>query len=272
MELKNKVVVVTGGGNGIGREVVLGLIARGSRVAAVDLSEAGLEGTAELAAAGEQLTTHVVNISDRAAVLALPEQVAALHGPVDGLINVAGIIHDFKPVNELTFEDIERVMNVNFWGTVNTVKAFLPGLLQRPAAAIVNVSSMGAYGPVPGQTAYGASKAAVRLLTEGLQAELMDTRVQVTVVHPGGIATSITDNSGAAMPKSMQSMDHKRRAELEAKLTRPEEAARQIIEAVEKNRPRVRIGNDAKVLDRMIRLMPSRGIGIIKKNMEKMLG
>ena len=86
MELNNKVLAVTGGGNGIGREVVLGLIARGSRVAALDLSEAGLEGTAKLATAGEQLTTHVVNITDRTAVLALPEQIAAVHGPVDGLI------------------------------------------------------------------------------------------------------------------------------------------------------------------------------------------
>ena len=157
MELENKVIVVTGGGNGIGREVVLGLLARGSRVAALDLSEAGLKETAELARAGQRLTTHVVDITDRAAVLALPEPIAAAHGQVDGLINVAGIIHDFKPVNELAFEDIERVMNVNFWGTVNTVKAFLPGFLERPVAAIVNVSSMGAYGPVPGQTAYGRS-------------------------------------------------------------------------------------------------------------------
>ncbi|MBA2953831.1 SDR family NAD(P)-dependent oxidoreductase [Nocardioides sp. MAH-18] len=272
MELENKVIVVTGGGNGIGREVVLALLARGSRVAALDLSETGLAETADLAGAGDRLTIHVVNITDRQIVLALPEQIAAAHGQVDALINVAGIIHDFKPVNDLAFEDIERVMNVNFWGTVNTVKAFLPGLLQRPAAAIVNVSSMGAYGPVPGQTAYGASKAAVRLLTEGLYAELMETRVQVTVVHPGGIATSITDNSGAAMPEGVENMDDKRRTELEAKLTSPQEAARQIIEAVEKNRPRVRIGTDAKMLDRLIRLMPSRGIGIIRKNMEKMLG
>ncbi|KQW43925.1 short-chain dehydrogenase [Nocardioides sp. Root1257] len=272
MQLESKIFVVTGGGNGIGREVVRGLLARGSRVAALDLSEAGLQETAELAGAGDRLTTHVVDITDRAAVLALPQQVVAVHEEVDGLVNVAGIIHDFKPVNELSFEAIERVMDVNFWGTVNTVKAFLPLLLERPAAAIVNVSSMGAYGPVPGQTAYGASKAAVRLLTEGLYAELMDTAVQVTVVHPGGIATSITDNSGAAMPEGVENMDDRRRAELEAKLTSPQEAARQIIEAIEKNRPRVRIGNDAKMLDRMIRLMPSRGIGIIKKNMEKMLG
>ena len=74
------------------------------------------------------------------------------------------------------------------------------------------------------------------------------------------------------MPKSMQSIDEERRAESRPSATRPEDAARQIIEAIEKNHPRVRIGNDAKMLDRMIRLMPSRGIGIIKKNMEKMLG
>ncbi|MCC6854494.1 MAG: SDR family NAD(P)-dependent oxidoreductase, partial [Microbacteriaceae bacterium] len=160
MEITGKVFVVTGGGNGMGREVVLGLIKRGARVAAVDLNEAGLAETAQLANAPEgHLTTHPLNVTDRKAVLALPAAVVKAHGQVDGLLNVAGIIQPFVKIKDLDFEVIERVMNVNFWGVVNTSKAFLPLLLERPSAALLNVSSMGGFLPVPGQAAYGASKA-----------------------------------------------------------------------------------------------------------------
>ena len=187
MNITGKVFVVTGGGNGIGREVVLALLAKGARVAALDLRAEGLESAAALAGVGERLSTHVIDITDRAAVEKLPETVTAAHGAVDGLVNVAGIIHQFKPISELTFAEIEKVMNVNFWGTVNTVKTFLPALLARPEASIVDVSSMGALVPFPGQSAYGASKAAVKLFTEGLYAELRGTGVAVTVVFPGAV-------------------------------------------------------------------------------------
>jgi len=154
---------VTGGGNGIGREVVLELLRREARVAAVDLSADGLAETARLARAGDRLSTHVANVADRAPVEALPDAVLAAHGRVDGLLNVAGIIHPFQRTGELPIETLERVMQVNFWGVVHTVTAFLPLLKARPAAALLNVSSMGALAPVPGQSAYGASKAALKL-------------------------------------------------------------------------------------------------------------
>lgn len=168
MQIENKVFVVTGGGNGMGREVALQLITRGARVALVDLNQAGLDETAVLAGAGDRLTTHAVNVSDRKAVLALPAAVKAAHGQVDGLLDVAGIIQPFVKIAELDFDVIERVMNVNFWGVVNMSKAFLPDLLARPESGFLNVSSMGAFLPVPGQAAYGASKAAVKLFTEAL--------------------------------------------------------------------------------------------------------
>ena len=199
------------------------------------------------------LTTHALDITDRAAVLALPEAVLTAHGQVDGLVNVAGIIHDFLPIQDLPFEAIERVMDVNFWGTVHMVKAFLPTLLERPEAAIVDVSSMGAYGPVPGQSAYGASKAAVRLFTEGLYAELLETSVQVTIVHPGAIATNITDNSGAQPPPGTEEMSEERRARLMAGLTAPQDAAEQIIRGIERGTPWVLIGRDARMLDALVR-------------------
>lgn len=268
MDVKDKVFVVTGGGNGMGREVVLGLLERGARVAAVDLREDALAGTVQLAAAGQgRLTTHALDVTDRTAVLALPDAVVAAHGQVDGLLNVAGIIQKFVKIQELGFEDIERVMNVNFWGVVNTTKAFLPHLMERPASAVLNVSSMGGFLPVPGQAAYGASKAAVKLFTEALYAETRGTSLAVTVVFPGGVGTNITANSGVEIP-NMAEME----AGKERKTVSPADAGRQIIEGLEKGAFRVRIGGDAKFMDRFARLSPRRATELIANQMKSLLG
>lgn len=268
MQIQGKVFIVTGGGNGIGREVVLGLLAGGARVAAVDLRADGLAETSRLAgAAGDRLSVHPLDVTDRDGVAALPAAVVAHHGSVDGLVNVAGIIQRFVPFAELDYPDIEKVMGVNFWGVVNTVKAFLPHLVGRPEACIVNVSSMGAFAPVPGQTVYGASKAAVKLLTEGLYAELRGSRVAVTVVFPGGVATNISGNSGAAIP-GMEA----RAAEAASSLTSATEAARQIIEGgIQKGRYRVVIGKDARSLDRLTRLAPQRATDLVARKMASLL-
>src|SRR5574338_960551 len=200
MKVQNKVIVVTGGGNGMGREIVLNLLARGARVAAVDINEAALQETVKLADNWkENLATFVLNIADPDAVKALPTKVIERFGAVDGLINNAGIIQPFVRLNDLKFEAIDRVLDVNFYGTLYMIKAFLPYLLQRPVGHVVNVSSMGGFLPVPGQTIYGASKAAVKLLTEGLYAELLNTNVRVTLVYPGAIGTNIAANSGVAI-------------------------------------------------------------------------
>lgn len=262
MNLQGKVFVVTGGGAGIGRATTLELLSRGARVAAVDLSNEGLAETAELAGSGAALSLHPLNITDREAVLGLPAAVEEIHGHADGLINIAGIIQPFVHVKDLGFDQIERVMNVNFWGTVNMVKAFLPILVTRPTARLINVSSMGALLPVPGQTAYGASKAAVRLFTEGLYAELQDTTVSVTEVFPGAIGTDITKNSGVERSGSVTDEDKA------AKTTSPEEAARQIVAAAETGRFRVNIGKDAKLFDRLSRLIPQRAIRMIAQRMK----
>ena len=261
MQIKDNVFVVTGGGNGIGREVVLGLLSRGGRVAAVDLRPDSLDDTARLAGVGDRLSTHTIDITDRVAVAALPAAVLAAHGQVDGLLNVAGIIQQFVPFAELSFEEIERVLSVNLWGVLHTTKTFLPVLLERPAACVVNVSSMGGLAPVPGQTVYGASKAAVKLLTEGLYAELMDTDVAVTTVFPGGVGTGIADNSGAAIPGVDPDSD------LAANLTSPADAGRQIVEGVEKGSYRVVIGRDARMIDLLTRLVPRRATELVAKKM-----
>ena len=133
MKVTGKTIAVTGGGNGIGRELVLNLLARGARVAALDLSEAGLKETVDLAGdAADRLSTHVLDIADRKAVEALPEAIIAVHGQVDGVINCAGIIQPFVRLNDLGYDDVERVMNVNFWGLLYVTKTFLPHLLERP--------------------------------------------------------------------------------------------------------------------------------------------
>ena len=198
MDVKSKVFVVTGGGNGIGRELVMLLLQKGARVAAVDISEKALQETVNLAGSQkDRLSTHVVNITDRAAVEALPAAVIAAHQAVDGLINCAGIIQKFVKFKELDYAEIDRVIDVNLYGTLFMTKVFLPYLMARPEANITNVSSMGGFLPVPGQLLYGASKAAVKLFTEGLNSEMAGTNVHVTIVFPGAIATNIAQNSGA---------------------------------------------------------------------------
>jgi short-subunit dehydrogenase len=268
MNVQGKTIVLTGGGSGMGREMTLLLLKKGARVAIVDINESTLKETAELAGDHQgRLTTHVLNITDKEAVAALPEAVIKAHGAVDGLINNAGIIQPFVKINDLAMKDIERVFNVNFWGVVNMTKAFLPHLLKRPEAHIVNTSSMGGFLPVPGQSAYGASKAAVKLFTEGLRSELLSTNVHVTVVFPGAIATNISTNSGITAIPSASSADQSK-----FKTTSAPDAARIIIEGMEKNKYRILVGSDAKLMDRLCRLMPDRAAKIIYSQMRSLLG
>ncbi len=203
----------------------------------------------------------------RYAVSALPAAVISQHGAVDGLLNVAGIIQKFLPFTELDASDIERVLSVNFWGVVTTTRAFLPHLLQRPQAALVNVASMGAFIPVPGQTVYGASKAAVKLLTEGLHAELLATPVRVTVVFPGAVATSITENSGVQAPAVAGANDNASNA----KVLPPDKAADLIIKGMEKGAYRVLVGRDARMMDLFTRLVPERAMTMIATKMAGLL-
>ncbi len=264
MRVQNKVIVVTGGGNGIGREMVLNLVARGASVAAVDIDNHGLEETAELSGDGrERLSTHIVDVTEREAVEALPEQVISRHGAVDGLINNAGIIQPFVRLRDLQYEAIVRVVDVNFYGTLYMTKAFLPLLLSRPEAHITNISSMGGFLPVPGQTIYGASKAAVKLLTEGLRSELMDTNVTVTVVFPGAVATNIAAHSGVTIEQESESQSFK--------VMSPQEAAQIIIDGIERDRYRILVGSDVTFMDRIYRLSPQRAAKLIYSRMRSLL-
>lgn len=265
MRVNDKVIVVTGAGNGVGRAVTLEALRRGARVAAVDISGAGLEETASLAEAGDRLSTHVVDITDAAAVAALPATVIERFGAVDGLIHLAAIIQPFEPVKDLDDATIERVIDVNWWGTLRLDRAFLPVLLERPEAHLVNTSSMGGFVPVPGQTIYGASKAAVKFLTEGLHAECRGTRVRVTVVIPGGMATNMPANSGVSI-----AVDPEEAAKLAKNLTTAEDAAMRILDGMAKNAYRVLIGRDARMTDLFYRVNPSGAAALIARQMRSL--
>ena len=268
MQVQDKTYVVTGAGGGIGGEVVATLVSRGARVAAIDLRQEALDAMkAKNEQYADKISLHAVNISDRASVLALPEQAIAAHGAVDGVINCAGIIQPFVKVNDLDFDAIERVMNVNFYGTLNMIKAFLPKLLERPEASLVNVSSMGGFLPVPGQSVYGASKAAVKLLTEALYAELLETNVHVSVVFPGATNTNITGNSNVTTPGAGDAKTDK----MASKTLSPTEAAHIIVDGMVKQKPQIFTGSDSKLMNKLYRLNPVSATKLIAKQMKSLL-
>lgn len=262
MKIANHVFVVTGAGNGMGRQVTLGLLAKGARVAALDISETALAETLHMAGAGDSASAHIIDVTDRDAVDELVRDVLAAHGHVDALVNIAGIIHRFVPATELTAAETARVVNVNFWGTVNTSLAFLPTLRQRPEAALVNMSSLSALVPFAGQTIYGASKGAVKQFTEGLYQELIDTNVQVSAIFPGNISTNISGNSGVKM---IDAGGRKVRA------TTPEDAGAQIVNGIERGRFRILVGSDARLLDRLVRVAPRWTTRLIARQMKSVL-
>jgi short-subunit dehydrogenase len=267
MKVSNKVIVVTGAGSGMGRELALELARRGAKVAAVDMRKESLAETAKLVKElGGEISTHALDITDSQAVTLLPAKITKALGETDGLINNAGIIQPFVKINDLDFSAAERVMNVNFYGPLRMVKAFLPGLLTRPEAHILNVSSMGAYAPVPGQSIYGASKAALKLMTEGLRSELLGTSVGVTIVFPGATATNIAANSGMAVPAAGSDEANK------FPQTPADVAAKKMIDAMESNTPRITTGNDAKTMDILTRINPVWAAGVIYKQMKSLLG
>lgn len=271
MNVAQKVIVVTGAGNGMGRETTLELLRRGAIVAAVDMSQTALDETVKLAAVDStRISTHVVDVTDLSQVQALPAAVTAIHGHVDGLINVAGIIHKFRRVNDLTYDEIHKVINVNYFGVVHMVKEFLPLLLQRPQAQILNVSSMGGYLPVPGQTIYCSSKAAVKLFTEGLRAELTGTSVGVNVLFPGAVATNISVNSGAMSASDAAKMAQQPSSSA-MKTTPADVAGKIIVGAFEGNPFHSFVGSDAKLMYWLSRLMPEGAANMIQKQMAALL-
>ena len=257
-DLKGKIVVITGAGSGIGRSLALGFAGRGARLALADLNTGALEETAAhcRAQAGE-VRTYPLDVSDRESVYAFADAVRADFEGADVVINNAGVALS-ETVENMAYDDFEWVMNINFWGVVYGTKAFLPLLRQAPEAYIVNISSVFGLIGVPTQAAYNASKFAVRGFTEALRQELAGSTVRAICVHPGGIKTNIARN--ARFYKSVDgSLDRDSAVADFDKIARTtaDEAANVIIDAVRHDRRRVLIGNDARLIDWMQRLLPS---------------
>ena len=252
-----KVAVVTGAGSGIGQALAIELGRSGAAVAISDVDTEGLAVTEErLKAIGAQVKADRLDVTEREAFLLYADAVKDHFGKVNQIYNNAGIAY-VGDVEVTPFKDIERVMDVDFWGVVNGTKAFLPHLIASGDGHVVNVSSLFGIFSVPGQAAYNSAKFAVRGFTEALRQEMKTNGhpVEVTTVHPGGIKTAIMRNSTAA-----EGIDTKSLTEFfDKKLTRttPERAAKINLEAVRKKNARVLVGADAKVLDVIVRLTGS---------------
>ena len=252
--IDGKVALVTGAGAGIGRATALALAAAGARVAVADLDAVAAKDTAEtIARAGGTVTTHQVDVTSEAGVGELIEAVLAEHGALDIMVNNAGIAAEPTRLVDVPLDHIRRVMDVNFWGMVHGSRCALPHLLTRPEASLVNVSSNAGLFAYSRNTAYSASKFAIRGFTEALRMELSRTPVRVTVVFPGFTKTNLMGNSPL--------MDAERRRGLQAVVDAnwgrpPAAVAQAIVGGIRKGKPRVITGPDTVVLDALARLFP----------------
>jgi len=257
--LDGKVVVITGAGSGIGRALAVQAADQGAVLALTDWDEVGLVETAQLVQTrtSREVRTDKLDVRDRQAFHDYATSVRQELGRVNVIVNNAGVaLHgNFE---EVSYEDFEWVMDVDFWGVVQGTKAFLPYLIESGDGHVVNISSLFGLLGMPGQTAYNAAKFAVRGFTESLREEMLVARhpVQVTCVHPGGIKTAIARNARATASHDQAGVAKHFDTKL-ARLT-PERAAEIILAGVLSNQPRVVVGMDAKVLDLFVRLVGAR--------------
>ena len=256
MSLEGRTAVITGAAGGIGRAIAVSLARRGCHLALADVDEAGMAGTEELVRAyGVRVTRHALDVANRVAVAGFPARVAAAHRSIDLLINNAGVAvgGTFEQVSE---EDFEWLFEINFWGVVRMTRAFLPALRASGDSRVVNLSSVFGMVAPPEQVAYAASKFAVRGFSEALRHELEGSGVGVTVVHPAGVATSIAEK--ARVPAGVSAEEVERRRELFKKLLTlpPEVAGEAIVRGIERRKPRVLVGSEARVISAIARAFP----------------
>lgn len=256
--LKDGVAAITGAGSGIGAALAVELARRGMHLALADRNSAGLEATAEKARkAGTKVSTHVFDVTDRAVVAAWPQAVLAEHGRVTVLVNNAGVAvgGTFQQVDAA---DFDTLMEINFAAPVRLTRAFLPVLAREPAAQIVNVSSVFGIIAPPGQTAYCASKFALRGFSESLRHELAmaGSPVGVTIVHPGGVRTAIASTAKIPRGATAEQIAQQEAAWKQMLVLPPEEAARTIANAIAQRAPRVLVGKDAEQAAFLQRVMP----------------
>ena len=256
-----KVAAITGSGSGIGQATAIALAKEGCHLAISDISRESLDNTIELLAGYPvNISTHVVDVSDREAVYKYAEDTVATHGKVNLIMNNAGVGLG-ETVDNMSYENFEWLMNINFWGVIYGTKAFLPHLKQAGEGHIINISSVFGIISVPTQSAYNAAKFAVRGFTESLREELdiAGDAVSATCVHPGGVKTNIARNSRMGDMGSMSIGDKEDVANMFEKIamTTPETAAKTILKGVRKNQRRILVGGDAIMLDTTQRLIPT---------------
>jgi short-subunit dehydrogenase len=273
---KDKVAAITGASSGMGRTLAIELARRGCHLALSDVNEAELAKTAQLAGQhGVRVTIAKVDVANREAMFAWADQARKDHGKVNLIFNNAGVALTV-PLEHVKISDFEWIMGINFWGVVHGTQAFLPHLKASGEGHVINTSSLFGLISIPTQGTYNASKFAVRGFTEALRMELEmeNVGVSATCVHPGGIATNIA-MAGKVDPIMEQltgsSIEtHKRRANKLINNTTAESAALQILKAVEGNERRVLVGNDAKFLDKLVRLLGASYQALVVRQFKQM--
>jgi len=265
--LKGKNAVITGAASGIGRAIAISLAKEGCNLAIADIDESGLNETAQMVKdLGVDASTHVVDVSKRDEVSMFSRNAANNHGNIDIVINNAGVSL-LGNTQTLDYSDIEWIFGINLWGVIHNAKEFLPHLLKRQEAVLVNVSSVFGLVGVSAQSAYCATKFGVKGFSESLRRELSKTGVSVITVHPGGVRTNIVRNSKIKTKKSNTTFNKEqyfKKFEQHAPTT-ADEAARLIIKGIKKKSPRILIGRDARMVDIIQRFFPA-GYDKILKN------
>lgn len=259
MNIIGKNVIITGAGSGVGKELTCQMIKKGCKVAAVDINPDSLK-TLKDELRSDNLNTYVVDMGSEESVKEFRKMYINDYSDVDIIINNAGIIQPFVTVDKLDDNTINKVMNVNFFGPVNLIRYFMEDLIKdKSEQYIVNVSSMGGFFPFPGQTIYGASKAALKIFTEGLYAELKKTNVNVMIVLPGAMDTNITINSNVSVNTSKEKSDFK--------MLSASSAASEIIKGIENNKFKLFLGSDSKFLKILYKINSKFAISYINKKM-----
>ena len=271
--IRGAAAAVTGAASGIGRALALELAARSCDLALADRDEAGLQAVAaEIAKAHpRKVTVHRVDVGDPRQIEEFVQSATSSHPGLNIVVNNAGVAL-LGQFNEIDQAQMDWLMNINFWGVVHSTRAFLPHLARQREAHIVNLSSIFGIIAPPGQTAYAAAKFAVRGFSESLRHELQmaASPVRLSVVHPGGVATNIARNSrtGVGMTDNARRAQSIERFEVVAKTT-PAAAALRIIQGIEKNQPRILIGNDARFMDLLQRFRPATYWAVLARRIEK---
>ncbi|MGK5079171.1 SDR family NAD(P)-dependent oxidoreductase [Janthinobacterium sp. HLX7-2] len=261
---KDKVVVITGAGSGIGRALALEVARHGGKLALSDISAPDLAATIALLPAATEARSYVLDVSLREQVFRHADEVRRDFGDVDYVVNNAGTAV-IATVEHLTIEEIEKVLAVNLWGVIYGTKAFLPGMLAQRKGCIVNVSSVFGLVATACSGAYVMSKFAVRGLTETLWQELEGTGVRAVLVHPGGINTNISKSPNAAHESAVE--ERMKEANLRQMVTTPEECAREIVAGMIRGDKRLLVGSGARTLHRISRLFPDNYGALIRRKL-----